>query len=43
MDRLVSQPIGRWSTREWVDEKGEGGNQEDTPKTRHGGGGSIYD
>jgi hypothetical protein len=43
IDGLASQPIGRWSTGESTDGKKESGNQRDTPKARHGGGGSIYD
>jgi hypothetical protein len=35
--------IGRWLIRGSADGEEEGGNQEDTPEGKHGGGGSIYD
>jgi hypothetical protein len=39
---LASQPISWWSTRGSADRE-EGGNQENTPEGKHGGGGSVYD
>jgi hypothetical protein len=34
--------IGRWSAWRSADEERKGGNPRDTPKGKHGGGGSVY-
>jgi hypothetical protein len=35
--------IGQWSTGGSADGKEEGGNQEDAPEGKHGGGRSVHD